>query len=117
MSNFKIIKCKKCDASLVEMQDEKIDRCIQCGYIFNLVKDAKVANKRQITTHSKTLKTTPEVSQLVRKLRNIKDQKTADVPAKKKFGLIKVIKWYFIIAFVLAFLSSIFSLWEIKIVE
>ena len=31
MSEFKVIKCKKCDAPLVELIGEKLDRCIQCG--------------------------------------------------------------------------------------
>ena len=35
MSEFRIIKCKSCDASLVELQGENIKKCVQCGYDFN----------------------------------------------------------------------------------
>ena len=37
MSDFKIVKCKSCDASLVEMQGEKLKKCVQCGYNFNQI--------------------------------------------------------------------------------
>ena len=109
MNDFKIIKCKKCDAPLVEMKGEKLDRCIQCEHIFNPGKITKVAHKKQITTHSNTLKATPLVSQLIRKLRKMADEKTLGIPAKKKFSMMTVIKWYLIIIFVSGILSSIFS--------
>ena len=109
MNDFKIIKCKKCNAALVEMQGKKLDRCIQCGYLLNPTKDTKITNKGQVTSYYNTFKTNSAISYLIKKLREMKIEKRTDAPEKKKSSFLTIIKWYFIIAFGLGILSSVFS--------
>lgn len=44
MSDFKVIKCKKCNAGLVEMSGQKLTSCVQCGHVFGM-KDKKIQNR------------------------------------------------------------------------
>lgn len=114
MSEFRVIKCKKCDASLTELKGETLSSCVQCGHKFLINKpSAKLADLAgvdvsEVTNQNK--KPTPEISQLIRKLRLIKTQRTAKTASSNKkpvWGTI--VKWYFIIVFSMGVLSQCFS--------
>ncbi len=47
MSDFRIVKCKKCDAGLVEMSGQKLTRCEQCGYEFSMDKNSPKRGRRR----------------------------------------------------------------------
>lgn len=89
MSEFKIIKCKKCDAALVELLGHKITQCVQCGHQFNLAKNsansalANLENKKNVS---------PELAKLVTKLKEIAKTKKPKIVTNKKnsnqFGII-----------------------------
>lgn len=88
MSEFKIIKCKACNAPLVEKENEKLTECVQCGYKFYVV--AKTVNTLNAATLSENIKN------------SVVPQRTSVVA--------KIIKWYFIIAFLIGLLVGIFNL-------
>ncbi len=121
MSDFKIVKCKKCDAALVELAGETLDRCEQCGYNFVLVKNTSVV-LQNATTNEKFRSeikenysvVVPEVTQMIRRIRKkvteqTKQKATSKTPEKKKSWIVTMLKWYFIIAFIIGTLTGIFS--------
>jgi len=89
MSDFKVIKCKKCDAGLVELSGQKLANCNQCGYVFfNGNKKPQQRSSRTINNtstmqqeknsieakiSSSAFKNTPEMQALARKLRALKN--------------------------------------------
>lgn len=82
VSEFRIVKCKKCDAALTEVQGEKLTSCVQCGH--NFFAASKNSKRRMIASNtSKSLKSTPEVESLVRKLRGLKENITSENTANK----------------------------------
>ena len=42
MSEFRIIKCSSCDAPLVELEGEKLKKCVQCGQKISQYNDLDV---------------------------------------------------------------------------
>lgn len=101
MSEFKIVKCKKCNASLVELQGEKLTQCVQCGHSFTIAKKQTPETAKNSYIESQTNKGTPEIANLVRKLRqmnNSRIKKTSKIsPAKKKSTLIRDIIFFIIL--------------------
>ncbi len=98
MSDFKIIKCKKCDAALVEMSGQKLTRCVQCGYEFSESrgKTSKRAKQKlqNIQPHmsarpaatQKTInitKGTADIRDIIGKLKNLKNS-VATTPTTPK---------------------------------
>lgn len=115
MSEFKIVKCKKCDAALTELQGERVTRCIQCGYKFNL--DSKSEKSPHILSGQENFEkrssaekiskenVTPDFQGVLRKLKRISQSKakktstsknTKSAPEKKKPNLIGTIIFYII---------------------
>ncbi|MCF6317924.1 MAG: hypothetical protein L3J83_01400 [Proteobacteria bacterium] len=82
MNEFRVIKCKKCDAALTELEGEKLTQCVQCGYRFGF---ETTQSKRQISRQSNRqsrssittgrTNTTPELATLINKLRLFKTEK------------------------------------------
>jgi len=72
MSDFTVIKCKKCDAPLVQMQGEILTSCVQCGYKFPLINKAQKPNFKSVLINKTA---TPEVLDLVNKLKQLKAKK------------------------------------------
>lgn len=103
MSEFRVIKCSKCDAPLVELLNEKLSRCDQCGYNFGLK-----SQELQTSMQSKLKAYSPEVLTLIRKLKNIESTKSKNTtPVKKKSVIANLLKWYFILVFFFWILSKI----------
>lgn len=75
MSDFKIVKCKKCDAALTQLEDEVLTSCVQCGYKFPLVNKAQKGNIKSVL---KNKTATPEVLDMVGKLKQIKATKMSN---------------------------------------
>ncbi len=95
MSDFRIVKCKNCDAGLVELSGQKLTRCEQCGYKFSLGNKSSKRGRRRsssiqqseqtsIQPHmtarpSKTQTTiniskgTPDIKDIVEKLKGMKN--------------------------------------------
>lgn len=135
MSEFRVIKCKKCDAALTEIVGETLTDCVQCGYSFNLpdsdnktphalsnkTKESseykrylkKIRNKNfNSATFKEKINSSPELANLVNKLRQLNTQKTKQKTGKnlkaKKPLWISIVKWYFIIVFSMGILSQCF---------
>jgi len=99
MSDFRIIKCSKCDAPLVEYENEKLSKCVQCGYSFG-IKNQKLESKLKSYT--------PEVTSIVRKLKKSESKNSAKTEsAKKKSVMSTLVKWYFALVFFFWLLSKI----------
>jgi hypothetical protein len=127
MNDFKIVKCKKCDAGLVELAGQTLERCEQCGYDFGMPNKTKtVFNTSSAKSGHKTLnkekiinevtKGSPSLSEIIKRVQqkvaehNNQNPKPKTKPAKKKKSwIITMIKWYFISAIGLGLLSKIFS--------
>lgn len=134
MNDFKIVKCKKCDASLVEMAGKKLTHCIQCGYQFGGIEKKrlnsssharldKVRESKTTGLTDKLFSARPELSNLLRKLQNINSNKatstttTKSTSAKTQQSLNKkstpiwvtLIKWYIIISVVIGIITSLFK--------
>ena len=82
MSDFKIVKCKKCDAALVELKGEKLKSCVQCGYNFGL-KPNKIKNPHFIPG---SLKKTPGNKRYLAKVQNLSQTGTK----KKKIMIVAI---------------------------
>lgn len=110
MSEFRIVKCKKCDAALTEIVGEKLTRCIQCGYKFSI--GVESANNK--VTAIRNIERSPEIEKLVQKLRGLKTTRktksktTGNTDKKKTPVWITVLKWYFILSFSIGILTSFF---------
>ena len=137
LSEFRVVKCKKCDAALTEMEGEKLTGCIQCGYSFNNIPENKYKRPHAI---SSTTKDSPEYKRYLKKIQNknsssytfneqentssegdnlvdefiqLETQKTED----KSFEILKpktsivgaIVKWYFIIFISISVLSQCFN--------
>ena len=87
MNDFKIIKCKSCNAPLVEEAGKKLTQCIQCGYKF--IQPKKPTSQTPLNVSPK-------------KVREILTQ-------QKKPVWVTILKWYFIIAFMTGILVAIFD--------
>jgi predicted nucleic acid-binding Zn-ribbon protein len=72
MSDFTVVKCKKCDAALTQLEGEVLTSCVQCGYKFPLINKAQ---KQNLESVFKSKTATPEVLDLVKKLKQIKAKK------------------------------------------
>ena len=116
MSDFKIIKCKKCDAGLVELEGETLGHCVQCGYNFGVVKTSNISTD-SIPDIKQAIEQTPgslsdiikRVQQKIAEQNNKKPTAKSKVSLKKKSWIFTMIKWYFIIALFLGILTGIFS--------
>ncbi len=112
MNDFKVIKCEKCDAGLVEMSGQKLTRCVQCGHQFGMTtKKSQQRRPRTINGNSPQViqqteaasvsrkaaiqgQNKPDMQTLLRKLKALKNSaqgtqaqtKTAKVSPKKKKG-------------------------------
>lgn len=115
MSEFKIIKCKKCDAPLVELAGDKIRQCMQCGYKFT--SGSQTTNKHS-HGNFESLQTSSGNNDFLTKLNQLKAQiatKTKATKAKEKLTIKKkpiwvtLVKWYFIIVFSIGVLSQCFN--------
>ncbi len=133
MSEFRVIKCKKCNAALTELKGEKLTQCVQCGYRFGIeTKQSNRQSRTSITTGRTN--TTPELATLVNKLKQLRSEKLShrDLPQEtlshetgtihqsrvkaenketpaiksKKPTWTQVVKWYLIIVFSMGFLSQ-----------
>ncbi len=124
MSEFRIVKCKKCNASLTELEGEKLRKCVQCGYQFS------INTKQSGNAITRKLDSTPELTTLLSKLRQLKTQKlshetgtihtsrtkTKNITKSEKTPLKKsnkpiwfsILKWYVIISIFTGILSSFF---------
>jgi len=70
LSEFRVIKCKKCDAALTEIVGENLTECIQCGYSFKLLEnDNKFKRPHAL---SRRIKESPEYKRYLNKLQNKK---------------------------------------------
>lgn len=86
MSEFKIIKCKNCDAALTEINGQKLSSCIQCGHQFNALSKQKKRNYSSISKEefkpqstvatSSEGNSTPDFQGVLRKLKEISNSKT-----------------------------------------
>jgi DNA-directed RNA polymerase subunit RPC12/RpoP len=110
LSEFRVVKCKKCDAALTELADETLTKCVQCGYKFTMhtSESTKVTSKTNIKNLA-----SPEVTNLVNKLRQFKtikieDNKSQSIKPKKSIGA-NIVKWYFILIFSMGVLSQCFN--------
>ena len=68
LSEFRVVKCKKCDAALTEMEGEKLTGCIQCGYSFNIPGNEN-KNKRPHAISNK-IKESLEYKKYLKKIQN-----------------------------------------------
>jgi len=75
MSDFSVIKCKKCDAALTQMEGEVLTSCVQCGYKFPLINKAQKQNFKSVLMNKAA---TPEVLDLVEKLKQLKATKVSN---------------------------------------
>ncbi len=132
MSEFRIIKCKKCDAALTELEGEKLTHCIQCGYQFggiekkpNSIFHTRLDRLRRIKDASalKTL-SSPDTTKTSNSNRlskskpsnratSTKSNKTSKeklpVSNKSKAPIwFTIFKWYIIISVVIGIISGIF---------
>ena len=111
---------------MVELEGEKLTRCVQCGYKFTISTNS---NSSGII---KTLETTPEIATLISKLKHLKTQKKShetgtihqsristknktktktkktQLKESKKPIWFVIIKWYVIISIFTGVLSSFF---------
>ena len=126
MSEFRIVKCKSCTASLVELEGQKITKCVQCGHDFThkTNKKAKLesvveqafekqyeklngSNQSSNNTQSKpsqlTKPSAPQTS-------NASGQKSLPKITKKKSGSVigTIIKWYIILFIASRFIQEFF---------
>ena len=117
MSEFRIVKCKSCTAPLVELEGEKLTKCVQCGYDFSqkankksrlesVVEQAFEKQLEQINTSNNSTAQTSHQSAQTRNTSNPKTtntqkvtKKTLSNTTKKNSGSIigTIIKWYLII--------------------
>jgi hypothetical protein len=124
MNDFKIVKCKKCDAALVELEGQKISRCNQCGYNFGAPKKSKVFESRASTSFKQDAITNQNVnnnlqapSSFIELFKRLQDQlakQTVQNDLQQKAPpivswILKLVKWYIIIAIVIVVFSAIFS--------
>ena len=123
MSEFRIIKCKSCTASLVELEGQKIKKCVQCGYDFagkinkkakleSVVdqafenqsgnynqKDQSSQSKNQVTKQTKSQASSQKASQT---------KKVSHKPKKPTSVIATIIKWYIILAIISGILKGFF---------
>ncbi|MCF6288474.1 MAG: hypothetical protein L3J53_04465 [Proteobacteria bacterium] len=50
MSEFRVVKCRKCTAPLVELPGETLTYCVQCGYKFSNVSQTRLAAYTSMTS-------------------------------------------------------------------
>jgi hypothetical protein len=136
LSEFRVVKCKKCDAALTEIVGEKLTNCVQCGYSFNIPESK---NKRPHAISGKT-KDSPEYKRYLKKIQNknfssytfneqenissegdnsfndliqLETKHTEDNTTeslKPKTSIIgSIVKWYFIIFISISVLSQCFN--------
>ena len=110
MSEFKVIKCRKCDAPLTELEGEKLTKCVQCGYKFIIQTNS---TKKQYSNTNNNSQATTEIASLVNKLRQVKSQKNEEnisdsLKPMKSIG-INIVKWWFILIISMGVLSQCFN--------
>ena len=126
MSEFRIVKCKSCTAALVELEGQKLTKCVQCGYDFSqrtskkakleaVVEQAFEKQFEQLKGNNKTSNITQtKPSQLskptVAQTTNANGQKSLPKITKKQSGSIigTIIKWYVIIFIASKFIQEFF---------
>jgi DNA-directed RNA polymerase subunit RPC12/RpoP len=115
MSEFKVIKCKKCDAALTEIEGQKITQCVQCGYKFAISSQTTL---KQSNSNIKNVEVSPGFNEFIKKLNQLKTQiatkksstnSTEKITKKKVPIWVSLVKWYFIIFFSLSVLSQCFN--------
>jgi hypothetical protein len=70
LSEFRVVKCKKCDAALTEMEGEKLAGCIQCGYSFNLSENKNINENKKPHVISSKIKNSPAYKRYLKKIQN-----------------------------------------------
>jgi DNA-directed RNA polymerase subunit M/transcription elongation factor TFIIS len=117
MSDFKIIKCKKCDAALVEVEGQKLNRCIQCGYNFNTSRTTKLSSQKLSSNNNQTQKNQQPAANFYDLFKRLQDQlanqtiqndNAQKVPPVVSW-ILKAVKWYIIIVIAVTILSLILS--------
>ena len=91
MNDFKVVKCEKCDAGLVEIFGQKLTRCVQCGHQFGITNKKSQqrrprtinGNSPQIIQQTETasvssdasiqVQNKPDMQTLLRKLKALKN--------------------------------------------
>ena len=126
MSEFKIVKCQKCDAALVELLGETVDRCEQCGYSFGTPKNSK--NHNDISSSlNKSSQSTSVIKEIISQVpstfgdiiksvqKKVAEQNAkkptskTKAPVKQKSWIFTMIKWYFLLALFSGILNGILS--------
>jgi len=117
MSEFRIVKCKSCTAPLVELEGEKLTKCVQCGYDFSqkTSKKAKLesvveqAFEKQLEKINTSNNSNPKASHQPAQTRSTPNSQTTNTQTVKKKTLSNttkknqgsiigtIIKWYLII--------------------
>jgi len=116
MSEFKIIKCPSCDAPLVELKDQKLKKCIQCGDGFSLQIKKKGSLSSIITEaiekNSLTVESSSNVNPNTQVSTNtrakIKTKTRTIIPEKTKSIIGTIVKWYVILFIISKFLRGFF---------
>ena len=132
MSEFSVVKCKKCDAALTEIVGQKLTECVQCGYSFNLLTNENKFKRPH--TLSRKIKETPEYKRYLKKIQHknfsshtfdegkntssdegmpLATKKTEHITLEKlipKKSIVgAIVKWYFIIFISISVLSQCFN--------
>jgi len=96
MKDFKIVKCEKCDAALVELPNNPLIHCIQCGYQFGGIEK----DKNKTSFHAR-----------LDKINKVREKKTSKKTAKGKKTPIwlTLLKWYIITSIVTGIILGLFK--------
>lgn len=115
MSEFRVIKCKKCNAALIELEGEKLTHCIQCGYQFGGIEKKSNSTFHARLDQIREVKESkaPIISNSSRSTGSTRTNKTSKkqlpAPSKRKAPIwFTIVKWYIIISVVIGIISGIF---------
>jgi len=113
MSEFKIIKCKSCDAALVELEGQRLNKCIQCGHDFahRVNKKAKLESLVEQTFEKKFENKTAHSTQTIQNSQSNQQtpkQAPVKIPKNPASIIVTIIKWYIIIAVLSGILKAFF---------
>ncbi|MFK8011150.1 MAG: hypothetical protein AB8B80_03850 [Marinicellaceae bacterium] len=122
MSEFEIIKCKSCTAPLVQLQGQKLKKCIQCGHNFSQKANKKVqieSMMQQILAQQNNNSQNPQQgnqssdqsqsSYSQTETETVNQPQNKIIPPKKPASIIgTIIKWYVILFIGSAFLKAFF---------
>ena len=107
MSEFEIIKCKSCNAPLVQLHGETLKKCIQCGHSFTQ-KISKKANLESMLEQVIEKSNQQTQTQTKNKKPTSQPKNSISKPKKPASIIGTIIKWYVILFIASSFLKGFF---------